>query len=263
MDLPRLTPSSVTDLDCPKRFHTLRVLHQWPPRPHTTVNIGTEFGIALHAVLRHVFDPRHAPLPKLDHLDAWTRSAFFARNYPDTELREKEIARCIEVARTYALNDDDAPFTIDVERQGEFPIAVNGTPLFLLSAKLDRVLVRPNEKVLTIRDYKTSRRYRNLEEAFFMLWAAKLLYPNYKSFALELDWIDEQGDVKREVIHGKDLRGMHKPLIEKAVRLFTLLAEGEHHAEPGEACFGCLLRKECQPQIEVPLDTEHDIFEED
>lgn len=256
MELPRLTPSNIADLECRKRYHVLRTLRQWPPRP---LNLQTEFGIAFHEVVRHVYDPRHRPLPNLEHIDAWVQAAFYARRVP-RDMLEAECARCTRLVKQYIANDEDADYTLEVERQGEFPIAVEGRPLFLLSAKLDRVIVRASDrKRLVVRDYKTSRPYRSLEEAFLQLWVAKLLYPSYKKYALELDWIGEEGDVERDVIEGGMLRGMHAMIRDKAIRVFT---SDDHGAEAGEACFRCPLRPGCQPEAAVELDASAN-FEED
>src|SRR5579871_2383747 len=153
MELPTIMPSSISDLmECAAKYHALRVLREWPTRPP---NLGTEFGIAFHQVARQVYDPRNSPLPCLEHLPVWTRAAFYQRRYPDADVRDKEIERCLEVICTYAQRDEDAPCTIAVEKEGVFPVHHNGQPLFRLRARLDRIIVRDcAPSTLVVRDYK-------------------------------------------------------------------------------------------------------------
>jgi hypothetical protein len=260
MTLPVLSPSSVADLDCAKKFHALRVERRWPERPF---HLGMEFGIGFHAIMRQVYDPRHRPLPNIDHLDAWARAAFFQRRYPDLGLRDQEMSRCVRAVKNYATNDDDAEYTLATEVTGEFPISVRGQPFFKLSSRIDRLLVRPgNRKCLIARDYKCGKPYHSLEEAFILLWTVKLLYPAYREFVLEFDWVDDEGHlVERDTITGPSLKGMYALVRDKAIRVFSLLARNEHPAEPGEGCQFCPLRPECQPHLTVDLTDDRDVFE--
>lgn len=258
MTLPKITPSNVSSLDCALRFKTLYIDRRWPRRDAT--NPATEFGTAFHEVMRHIFDPRQPNIPNMEPLDAWVRAAFLARRFPDINYQEAEMARCTHMIRGYVAADSDAEATIDIERQAEFPITWKGQPLFLLCAKFDRVIVRPdNPHRLVIRDYKTTMRRLNMEAAFITLWAAKLLYTGYTQYALELDWIDGiTGAVERDVVEGSQLKGMHQVVMEKAVRVLTAT---EWPAQAGEVCQYCPHKDTCQPQ-NAAYDGERGVFDE-
>jgi len=249
MTLPTLTPSSINDLmDCAKKYHTLRVLKEWPPRDG--VHLGIEFGIGFHAIIRQVYDPRRKPLPHLDDLPVWARKAFYARRYPDAETRECEMERCLQAVYAYVAQDEDAEATFDVEVEGSLTVEHAGQPLFDLYARLDRVLVRPNEpEHLIVRDYKCAARHVNLLEAYVLLRVAKLLYPTYQHYSVEFDWIAD-GTVERDIIAGSELKGLDPIVKARALEVFTA---SEYPAQPGDGCLGCPLRRECREQPPVEL----------
>ena len=259
MELPRISPSNVVCLDCAYRFKTLYIDRKWPPRQPPL--LAAEFGTAFHEVMKHVYDPRQRPLPNLEPLDTRIRAAFFARRYPDAGYRAVEMARCQRMVEGYVAQDADALATVDVERQGAFLIAWRGSPLFMLSAKFDRVIVRPDEPArLVVRDYKTTIRRVQMEEAFVTLWAAKLLYPGYARYALELEWVDgADGSAERDTVEGAQLKGMHKIILDKAVRVLTASA---WPPQPGDICTFCPLKRDCQPPG-AAYDGERDVFGED
>ena len=285
--LPVISPSSVSDLDCSKKFWVTRVLHQWPPRPETPALTAAEFGTAFHAVMSSlyrgvcqpkgnhyeehpcpseevggawiplpVFSPDTHSLPDLRHLSALTRAAFHARRYPSAAGRDEDIQTCMDMVQTYVQNEDeeDVTGTLAVERWGEFVIEDGGQPLFRLCAKLDRVLVRGAEPdCLVVRDYKTSLSRRvSLVEAFVVLWGARLCYPGYGRYALEYERVDKEGRVDREVVRGEDVRGQHGWLLS---RLHHILGAGDHPAEPGDGCRFCVLRPSCQPLMLASSET--------
>jgi hypothetical protein len=199
--------------------------------------------------LAQVYDPRRKPLPALEHLDTWTRNAFYARRYPDDQIRAEEIERCVRVVCDYASQDEDAEATLAVEAEGSFIISHEGKPLFNLYARLDRILVRhESPDTLVVRDYKCAQHNVNLFEAYVVLRVAKLLYPSYEKHVLELDWIDRDGRVERDTIQGCMLKGID-PLVK--ARALEVFGDGEFRAEPGEGCHRCPLRSECQPNTKV------------
>lgn len=248
--LPRITPSSVSDLQCAKKFHTLRVLNQWPS---STPNTSALYGTALHAVLRDVYDSKNGPAPNMKSLDVYARQAFFAIDYSNRQHREEDIARCIKMVRSYVSQDsqEDIAGTIAVEAVGTFTVNHKGAPLFDLFAKLDRVIVRNRQnQCLIVRDYKTGKPRIDLNAACVQLWVAKLMYPGYASYELEIDWIGNKGIPKRDFIQTKDVQKV-AGLIN--VRTLAIRFGAEHPAEPGDHCTYCPLRSECQGRKEVSL----------
>lgn len=258
-DMPTIMPSSITDLmDCAAKYHSLRVLREWPSRPP---HMGAEFGIGFHQVVRQVYDPRNGPLPCLDHLLVWTRAAFFARRYSDHVFRDKEIDRCCWVVCAYTAQDEDAQATIAVEQEGVFPIHHNGEALFRLRARLDRIIVRASDpSTLVVRDYKCARPAVNLYEAYVNLRVAKLLYPAYKHYTLELDWIDADGRVERDLIRGGSLRGIEALVRARALEVFS---SADRPKQPGEHCLRCAIQEKCQAQLPVTLEALGEGLEDD
>lgn len=252
MELPTISPTSIRDLmTCGKRFHELRVMKHWPAR-NMDFSPTLEFGIAFHKVLASVYAPHQRPLPHLEHLGAVIRTAFFARQYPNEAVREAEMERCTQVLCAYIAQDEDIDATIAVEQSGAFVVTHEGNPLFLLSARLDRILVRDSHPcTLVVRDYKCARPSVSLMEAYVLARTAKLLYPNYKHVVIEFDWIDATGSVERSVVPTSDLKGIDAVVRSRALKVFSTPTP---LPEPGEACFACPLLSQCQPQQTVTLD---------
>lgn len=258
--LPILSPTTVPDTICQKKFWTLRVLKRWPPRPPLSFS---GFGKAFHAIMKGVYDPQDAPLPNMRDLDGLAKTAFWSTRYTDPAAREEDKARCIRMVRGYVEQDDelDALGTIAVEELGEFDFDRDGGILFRLSARPDRLIVRTDEPAhLYVRDYKTSRPKIDLEEAAISLWVAKLLYPDFKQYTMQFDWVDEGGRVDRDTIETCDVRGVLPRVMRRFLRI---LDSPDHPAEPGEACFFCALKPTCQPQQGQALDLSVDVFGED
>jgi len=256
---PRISPTSVGDLSCAKRFHTLRVLKQWPPRDPLSF---ASFSLAFHDLIGRVYDPANSPAPSLTHLDTWSRQAFKKHRYADEGAREEDRARCLRMVRGYVAQDDieDAEGTFATERFLEFDFNHDDELLFILSGRLDRVLVRADEPdVLIVRDCKLSRPKVNLEAAYVTLLLAKLGYPGYRTYRAEFDFIDEGGRVDREVVTVADIKGMHRAIMERARRV---ILNPDKPAEPGERCQFCQLRPTCQPHLSAAINVDTDIFDE-
>jgi len=251
--LPRITPSNVGDLECLKKFHTLRVLGEWPPRNGTNPNTAAQFGNAVHAVLKNVYDPRNGTPPNLDRLDIYVKQAFYANRYDNPTQRQEDMVRCSQVVKHYVKNDDleDAIDTIDVEHFGEFVIDHDGKPLFRVSAKLDRLIVRQsNVDQLVVRDYKLGKPSIDLKQAFVTLFVAKLEYPQFKSYSLEYDWIGADGEVSRDVINTYVVNGQYSLLVRQILRV---LETEKYLAEPGDVCNYCPLQPDCMPDLHVEI----------
>ena len=163
--------------------------------------------------------------------------------------------------RGYVGQDDeeDGLGTTAVEQFIQFPIEYQKKPLFILSGRFDRVLVRPSEpRVLVIRDYKLSRPRVDLDASLIVLWLAKLAYPGYDEYRVEWEFVDEGGRVDRETVTVADVRGMFKDLQN---RIREVILSDQHPAEPGEFCAWCPLKETCQPQI-LGMDLESSVFGE-
>ena len=260
---PRISPSSLVDTSCSHRFHTLRVLKQWPPRDPVTF---ASFGIAWHELAGKIYNPRNGTPPNVTHLEAWSRQAFRGQRYSEETAREEDRVRCLRMLEGYIANDDpeDAANTLGIEQWVERPITREGGPFFILSGRLDRVLVRPGAsgdgpvKVTMVgRDYKLGRPKTDLESAFVNLWLLKLGFPEYDDYVFELDWVDEGGRVDRETITVADVRGQHAAVMD---RLQRVLLSDTHPQEPGEHCQWCPLRDTCESRASVGIDLRVDAF---
>lgn len=256
----RVTPSNINDLDCPKKFHVLRELGQWPTQAN---NQGAKFGLAFHQVIRDVYDPKNGAPPNLEHLEFYVKRAFVAVRYSNPTARQEDMDRCIKMACTYVANDDEEDIrgTIAVERFGSFTLHHNNKPLCIISARLDRVIVRANDlDQLVIRDCKTSRPWVDLKGAFIQLWVTKHLFPKHDRYVLEYDWIDAEGRVERDVITSADLKGVR---FLTTSQVLAYASRADYPAEPGELCTLCPLRTECQPQQIVSLEEAQGLFSDE
>ncbi len=247
LPLPKITPTSVLDLACPAKFWTLRVLKQWPPRQPNSFGA---FGKALHSVLRDVYDPSSPARPDTANLDMYIDNAMREHRYADKAAEAADTRRISQMVRGYVAAEDDedhadALGTISVERLLEHKIIYQGTPLFVLSARLDRLIVRPDEpNVLIIRDYKTGNSPVPLESSFCQLWAAKLKFgKRFDSFRLEIDQVDNDGRIERRVVEPCQCRGVHRWIMERAAAVLTAT---EHAEEPSQqACTWCCRANDC------------------
>ena len=175
-DLPRISPSSVGDLTgCPKRYAETRILHNWGSNNREYPE-SVAHGTATHAVLRDVFRGRQAGLVDLANVGALARTAVFKGRYPKDFDRERAIDHVIEAVCGYVRSQEpeDVQGTIRCEDQIQFPFSWEGKPLCMVSATLDRVLVRPAQATrLVIKEYKTTRPRIDLQEIFVAMLAAR------------------------------------------------------------------------------------------
>ena len=259
LDIPTITPTSVNDLNCSKKFWTLRVKKQWPPRP--PLSFGA-FGTAVHSILKEIYDPRNAPLPALDDLNVWTREAFFKHRYADEECRTLDMERATRMVCGYVFqaDNDETIGTIATERMFERPIFHDQKPLFTLSGVADRLIVLPNDPdTLIVLDLKTGKPKVDLWQACVLLALAKLSMPQFKNYVLYYDWIDEGGRVDRDRVTTADLKGVWPRIMKRAVEI---LSSEEHEPEPTEFCTYCPLRSECQSTAGTTVEEAADLFEE-
>ena len=256
--VPRITPSSVGDLECARKYHTLRVLKQWPSRPPLE---NVAFGVAVHDVLRQVYTTRRGSVLDLTNVEAMARSAVYKARYPRDVDRARALVKVVEAVCMYVTNDDeeDVSATLDLERMTEFPFRHGGQDIYMVSAKIDRTLVRPSAlSRLVARDYKLTAQRIDLREAFILLWSTKQMRPGYTEYAIEYDWIDaEDRQVRRDVVEGYELRGQHSIIRDAALRI---LSSDDHLPSPGDACTFCPLRQNCQGLDAVELAEGEDVF---
>lgn len=256
--IPRITPSSVGDLECARKYYTLRVLKQWPSRPPLE---NVAFGVAVHDVLRQVYTTRRGSVLDLANVEAMARSAVYKARYPRDVDRARALVKVVDAVCMYTANDDeeDVAATLDLERMTEFPFRHGGQDIYMVSAKIDRTLVRPSAPSrLVARDYKMTAQRIDLREAFILLWSAKQMRPGYAEYAIEYDWIDaEDRQVRRDVVEGYELRGQHAIIRDAALRI---LDGDDHLPSPGDACTFCPLRQNCQGLDAVELAEGEDVF---
>ena len=256
--VPRITPSSVGDLECARKYHTLRVEKKWPSRPPLE---NVAFGTAVHDVLRQLYMTRNGGILDLTNVEAMARSSVYRARYPRDVDRQRALAKVMEAVCMYVTNDDeeDIAATLDLERMTEFPFRHCGQDIYMVSAKIDRTLVRPSAPSrLVARDYKLTAQRIDLREAFILLWSAKQMRPGYESYAIEYDWIDaEERQVRRDVVEGYELKGQHTIIRDAALRI---LSADDHPPSPGDACTFCPLRQNCQGLDAVELAEGEDIF---
>lgn len=264
-DLPRVTPSSVGDLTgCGKRFAETKILKNWGSNNRDFPE-SVAHGTAVHAVLRDVFHDRQGDEVNLTNLGALSRAAVYKGRYPKGFDRERAVERVMEAVCGYARSQvpEDVAGTIRCEDQIEFPFIWEGRPLCLVSATLDRTLVRPSENEpgepgrLVVKEYKTTRPKIDLQEVFIAMFAARHAYPGYASYAMEIDWIADDGTVSTDTIEGRELRGLHPVIFRAAVRV---IHEKQWDACPSERCIFCFLRPQCQKMPVVEMREGDEVF---
>jgi len=259
-ELPRLTASSVNDLDCPKKYKQLRIDKDWPARPPVD---AVQHGLAVHDVLRMLYMARRGHVLPVERIDTLAKIAVMKKVYSDDMDPVEEIARVARKVRGYVACDDpeDILATIDLERWSEFKFKLDGVPLYTVSAKIDRIIVRPERPgALTIRDYKTGGRPKiDLKECFIFFWVARKRYKpqGFTEIEMELDWIDEDGRVSRDLITQADVKGVHLEVVEAALKV---LQGSEWPESPGEVCCYCPIRSVCQPLEDEDLAVGEDVF---
>jgi hypothetical protein len=248
-DLPRLTGSSISDLECPRKFHELRMGQRTGWVPNTWgASANLAHGTACHEVLKQTVRTRNGDEPGLTHIDALTNQAVYRARFPEGTDREEAALRVKESVLTYLAQDEDIGNTISVERPIEFDFLYGGSGLFHASCKIDRLIARPDSpKTLTLRDYKfTASPKVSLAEAFLYLWCAKkvLACEGYTEFEMEYDFIAPDNRITRQVVTGHEVRGQFPMIIEQA----ALVIRGTEWPEcPGETCTYCPLRgRTCQ-----------------
>ncbi len=262
-NLPVISPSVLRDMECPKRFQQLRMLHRWP-ESHTPRQV--QFAAAFHKTLQQLYlpDNRHGEMVSLESVDQIAHQAFKYSKYEHKSDKEEDVLRCSLMARSYIASDDpeDIAGTMYVEWQDGTDITTeNGTRVHL-TAKLDRVIVRHDSDPNTLRilDYKTGKPVTDYMEAFVACWVAKRKFPQFKSFVYSYDWIDNTGRATREELHSAELKGYHKILLRKIEWLF---ADPAFPAVEGEACTFCPLRLSCRSTSVVEYQDVDDVFTEE
>lgn len=212
--------------------------------------------------MAEVYDPKHAPLPAVQHLQEWADSAFEDSHYADPVAEAKDKDRCIRMINGFVAQDDPADIegTIATEVELEEDILVGGRPAYQLYAKLDRLVVSSNDPShLKIIDYKTGRPRKepDLDEALVQLWLAKLKFPNFRSFELQYQYVDEGGRCNYQEVTTTHLKGLQPILHRRALEVITSMSL-EPQAYSG--CSRCPLRPTCDIEIGTEIDPNEDIF---
>ncbi len=212
-----LTPSNATWLaTCAKRFDRLAVKKQYPAVRSQRSSV-LSFSSACHQILRHLYDPlTPGPLPHSQNLATYVRMAFLQQHFynKDEAARELDMHRAHRIISRYLDEDEDANCTTAVELSGNFPIELSpGKVAFHVSARLDRILIRPDAPdTLIVRDYKVASSLRPLDpiQIFINLAVAKLAHQSaFKYHVLELTNLTDDG-FETTTYHSRDLKGIHK-----------------------------------------------------
>lgn len=254
--LPELSPSSIGDLACSKRYHTLRILNLWPPKSA----IGAVArGSAFHNVMNSLYSSRYEGQLDARDIPALAREAVQRQSWPAGTTLAEEAARVECLARTFLASEDpeDVSATLCTETAVGFVFHYCNKPLAYIKATLDRVLVRAEEPdVLVIKEYKTTAQRVELREALLLLWCAKTRWPGFK-YVLEYEWIDAaEGSVLRTVVTTDMVQGQLKLLVGSLLRVLSTPPV----AEPGPKCQWCHLRPECQELAPVSLGVDQNPF---
>lgn len=249
-ELPRLTPSSVSDLECPKKYRELRMGDGagWGSNSRE-FPASVARSTATHDVLRQIYRTRRGCNVNIDHVEAYAKTAVWRGRFPHGVDRAVETQRVIAQTAAVVGNDTEEEIsgTISVERPVEFDYYHNGEALMKVSSKIDRILIHPDEPTtLQLRDYKfTGHPKVSLPEAFIYLWSAKKAFSGqgFTNFELQYEFVSPENEITRETVTGADVRGQFALITEAAIRV---IRGTDFPAVPGEACTYCKLRVACQ-----------------
>ena len=188
------------------------------------------------------------PTPRRDNLTTYVRMAFLQQHFynRDEEAREIDMHRCHRLISRYMEEDEDAEATTAVELSGNFPVEISGTTGFHISARLDRIIVRPSSpEVLIVRDYKVASSLRPLDpiQIYLNLCVAKLAHKGaFKRYVLELVNLTDDC-VETTEYHSANLKGVHKHVVSLVQRYESAT---EHPATRSENCQFCPWLEECK-----------------
>ena len=253
-----VTPSNCLYLGCLRKANELIVYKRYSGLRKQ--GGALVFSSGLHRALRDVYDPQNGPPPNLQNLAGYIRAAFLRQPYPDAAAREHDVCRAAKIIAEYVDADDDAAYTIAVERTGIYQVRA-GDLIYELHARLDRALVRPSEPdVLVVRDYKIGRLSLEPEQVTINLDVAKMLWPHFRAYCLEVDGLVDGGETERLVYHSRECKGIISSSITPRVRRFAQATE--MLAEPGEACMYCGAKQGCPAHTQAPIDAASLDFED-
>ena len=175
----------------------------------------------------------------LANLGALSRTAVYKGRYPKGFDRERAVQRA---RRPSAATPGPGPRgvvgTIKCEDQIEFPFSWEGRPLCMISATLDRVLVRPDQPNAprgegVQDDQAEDRPTGNIRCAL----CGPPRLPGLRDLR-HGDRLDaEDGTVSTDTIEGRELRGLHPVIFQAAVKV---IHEKQWDACPSERCTFCL-----------------------
>ena len=249
-ELPRLTPSSVGDLECPKKFRALRMAggQGWGSNTRD-FPVSVARATATRDVLRQIYRTRRGGEVNLGHVETFAKTAVWRGRFPEGTDRTQEALRVVAAACAVVGNDTEPEIegTLSVERPVEFAYSHDSQPLMMVSSKIDRILVDPDApRTLKLRDYKfTARPKISLPESFIYLWSAKKAFTGqgFDNYVLEYEFVSPENEVTRETVTGADVRGQFALITEAAVQV---IRGTDFPAVIGEACTYCPLRTACQ-----------------
>lgn len=248
-ELPRVTVSSLSDLDCGYRHQKLRVEKAWPRRPHVE---AVAFGVCVHETVRLAYFNRRGDQPCVDHLEAWARTSVWRNRWPEGVDKRAQVQKVVSAVCAIIGNDESDPEAvegiIDLELPIESPIWHEGEAIGIFSCRLDQTLVRASEPDhLIVRDFKTNLPRIDLRQVYIGLALAKRVYRDrgYKRYSMEYLWVDEDNRITMEIVEDRDLKGVHAVVMGAAIKALT---DTEHKPTTSEACVFCPLRETCPAQ---------------
>ncbi|MBC8135874.1 MAG: PD-(D/E)XK nuclease family protein [Fibrella sp.] len=258
-----ISPSKCGDLVCPKRYHAKHIAISVPVEPWSH---ALTYGNGLHKVMYLTYQPGNRVPIHERNIATIARTAFSGLTYPQDEeyRREPDIERAIQTATKYRASDPDTLHTMQVESDERIETGkAKGEPITLFS-RFDRIVIRPDEPdVLRLIDYKTgSVGEIDLDSATLTLVVAKLaLTERYgdKKLVLCYDYVNETGLAHREEVTPDRIRGLWKPLHERAHAVYY---GDDRTAIPGPHCQFCPIRTECRPVHEIGDELLEGLFEE-
>lgn len=241
---PKLSPSQAKDLQCPRLFHAKHLARSLPPGLWTR---SLANGEGLHAALKAVYYPNLATPPAQRDLERLTRAAYMRQGYPSPFERNEDADTALGIISAYLAQDVDAGNVRETEVYVTYPARglPDGEPI-LLSARLDRCDVRPNEPdVLRVTDYKTGAVGRIDWDAATVLYGAAWGYARKRGFSrvvVEYHFLGIGGLIQRVEIEREAVLALWPEIAERAE---AVLHGNTFPAVPGALCHFCPLADTC------------------
>ena len=254
MDIITISPSTVPWLACQKKFHTLAVLRQHNAFKEPSPVL--RFANILHEAMRRLYEPRSLGLlPHIEQLDTILDAVFLRAPYRCEDDRAYDRKRCRQLIVAYVAMEEecDAILTVAVETGETYSARKNGTILYNMTARIDRIVARSAEVCIGI-DYKLSTRLPDPEQILINMLVLRKLMPGFPRYEFHIDSLHEQG-FDRTTYHSHQMKGLLPLVTERAEQY---LEAKEYAAQPGEQCLFCPLQPDCRPRQTIDIEQDFD-----